>query len=89
MLPPRPRLTLNENRFLMRDLGVVLWISNQHSPLADFEYRYKNIYLVTIFEIGERRVLIADPRNLFQPSGVSFSGNIPTGTPYGETRRMP
>jgi len=62
---------------------LILRISNQHSPLADLEYRYKNICLVTIFEIGERRVLTADPRN------NELSGNIPTGTPYGETRRMP
>jgi hypothetical protein len=39
-----------KNRFLMRDLGVVLWISNQHSPLADLDYP---LALLPI-EIGDR-----------------------------------
>ena len=42
---------------------IVSRISGQHSPLADFEYRYQTNIFITIFQIGERRVLIADPQN--------------------------
>jgi len=63
---PTPCISLDQTP--RHDVGTstVSRISNQHSPIADLEYRYKNIYWLGIFQIGDRGVLIADPRNTLQ-----------------------